>query len=73
MTQAEFDAMMERWLAKQAEKGENPWGKMPEAHRQGITDGTRPQSFATREEAATMIMTAMKRWTECAIEIVKNS
>jgi len=73
MTQKEFDALMENWLARQAEKGTNPWGKMPEAQRMGITDGRRPQSFATREEVATMIMAALKHWTDCAINIVKNS
>lgn len=73
MTQEQFDAMMENWLARQAEKGTNPWGKMPEAHRHGITDGSRPQSFATREEVATMIMTALKHWTDEAIRIVKNA
>lgn len=73
MTQKQFDEMMENWLARQAEKGTNPWGKMPEAQRMGITDGSRPQSFATREEAATMIMAALKHWTDEAIRIVKNS
>lgn len=72
MTQAEFDVLMDNWLARQAEKGENPWGKMPEAHRMGITDGSRPQSFATREEVATMLMAALKHWTDCAIKIVKG-
>ena len=73
MTQKEFDALMENWLARQAEKGTNPWGKMPEAQHMGITDGRRPQSFATREEVATMIMAALKHWTDCVINIVKNS
>ena len=73
MTQAEFDKLMDNWLARQAEKGVNPWGKMPEAHRMGITDGSRPQSFATREEAATMITAAIKHWSDEAIRIVKES
>ena len=73
MTQKQFDELMENWLARQAEKEGSPWGKMPEAQRMGITDGSRPQNFATREEAATMIIAALKHWTDCAIEIVKNS
>lgn len=58
LTQLQFDNLMADWLARQSEKPESPWGKMPEAKRLGITDGTRPQSFATREEVATMIMSA---------------
>ena len=58
MTQLQFDNLMADWLARQSERPESPWGKMAEAKRAGITDGTRPQSFATREEVATMIMSA---------------
>ena len=58
LTQLQFDNLMADWLARQSEKPESPWGKMPEAKRLGITDGTRPQSFATREEVATMIVSA---------------
>ena len=58
VTQLQFDNLMADWLARQSERPESPWGKMPEAKRMGITDGTRPQSFATREEVATMIVNA---------------
>ena len=58
MTQLQFDNLMANWLARQSERPESPWGKMPEAKAAGITDGTRPQSFATREEVATMIVNA---------------
>ncbi len=58
MTQLQFDNLMADWLARQGEKPESPWGKMEEAMRAGITDGSRPQSFATREEVATMIVAA---------------
>lgn len=60
LTQLQFDNLMADWLARQSERPESPWGKMPEAKRAGITDGTRPQSFATREEVATMILNARK-------------
>lgn len=60
LTQLQFDNLMADWLARQSERPESPWGKMPEAKRMGITDGTRPQSFATREEVATMIVNAVK-------------
>lgn len=53
--QKQFDEMMDNWLARQAKLPGSSWGKMKEAKAAGITDGTRPQSFATREEVATMI------------------
>ena len=58
--QKQFDRMMEDWLARQGAKSASPWSKMDEAQAAGITDGTRPQSFATREEVATMIVNAAK-------------
>ena len=58
MTQLQFDNLMADWLSRQSERPESPWGKMPEAKKLGITDGSRPQSFATREEVATMIVAA---------------
>lgn len=60
ITQLQFDNLMADWLARQSERPESPWGKMPEAKAAGITDGTRPQSFATREEVATMIMSVKR-------------
>ena len=56
--QKQFDAMMEDWLNRQAGKPASMWSRVDEAKAAGITDGTRPQSFATREEVATMIVNA---------------
>lgn len=61
VTQLQFDNLMADWLARQSERPESPWAKMVEAKRAGITDGTRPQSFATREEVATMIVNATRK------------
>ena len=61
VTQEQFDKMMTDWLARQAELPGSSWSKMPEAKKAGYTDGTRPQSFATREEIATMLVAAMKK------------
>ena len=55
-----FDKLMADWLARQAKLPGSSWSKMPEAKAVGITDGTRPQAFATREEVATMIVAATK-------------
>ena len=58
VTQKQFDEMMENWLNRQAGEPASSWSKMKEAKAAGITDGTRPQSFATREDVATMIVNA---------------
>lgn len=62
VTQAEFDKMLENWLARQAKKPANSYSKQSyaDAKAQGVTDGSRPQSFATREEVITMIQRAIK-------------
>lgn len=58
LTQEQFDAMLTSWLIRQSELPASNWSRMEEAKAAGITDGTRPGSFATREEVATMIMAA---------------
>ena len=58
MTEEQFDAMLTAWLIRQGAKPASSWSRMAEAKAAGITDGTRPGSFATREEVATMIMAA---------------
>lgn len=60
MTQEQFDQMLLDWLRRQGDKPISGWSRMDEAAAAGITDGTRPQSFATREEVATMIVNAMQ-------------
>lgn len=60
MDQSTFDAMMDDWLARRAELECSAWSRMDAARVAGITDGTRPQSFATREEVATMLMNLVK-------------
>ena len=72
MDQKQFDAMMDNWLKRQADLPGNEWGKMDLAKEANITDGTRPQAFATREEVATMIMAAIKCWSDMAIQFVKE-
>ena len=62
VTQEQFDAFMENWLQRQAEKEASSWAveKLEEAKARGITDGTRPQSFATRQEVALMVNAGTK-------------
>ena len=69
MTQEQWDAMMENWLNRRASQPASEWatapsdqhptGIMAEAKARGITDGSRPGSFATREEVIAMV-TAVK-------------
>ena len=60
MTQERFDSMLENWLTRQGEKAASDWAKdlLACAVESGFTDGTRPQSFATRQEVALMIRAA---------------
>ena len=62
MTQEQFDAFMENWLQRQAEKPVSGWAEklLAEAKAKGITDGTRPLSFATRQEVALMVNAGTK-------------
>lgn len=57
VTQERFDAMLEDWLRRQGEKPASDWAErlLAAAKEKGITDGTRPQAFATRQEVAVMV------------------
>ena len=61
MTQEQFDKMMENYLARRAEMPCNDWAKkgLEEAVSMGITDGSSPQNFATREQVALMVRAAV--------------
>ena len=62
MTQEQFDKMMDNWLARQEEKPVSGWAEklLEEAKGRGITDGLRPQAFATRQEVALMVNAGTK-------------
>lgn len=57
MTQAEFNNFMDNYLKSRAIKDVSIWAKdtWEKAVNDGITDGTMPQSFATREQVITLI------------------
>ena len=38
--------------------------------RAGITDGSRPEAYATRQETAIMIAAALRYWTSCVLRIL---
>ena len=60
MTQEQFDTMLENWLKRQGEEEASDWARvlLAQAVERGITDGTRPQAFATRQEVALMVSAA---------------
>ena len=62
VTQAEFNKMMDVWLSQQAAKTVSDWAEMDweKAIESGITDGTSPQAFATREQVIAMINRSVK-------------
>jgi len=62
MTQEQFDKMMDAWLQKRAKQPASAWAQkeLRDAKAAGITDGTAPRSFATREEVAAMVLRAGK-------------
>lgn len=62
MSYEQWKQYMERYMAERAELPENDWArvKLQLARARGVTDGTRPQSFATRQEVALMVNAAVK-------------
>ena len=49
---------MDNWLAERRNLPVSDWAKeeLEQAKAEGITDGTAPQAFATREQVAAMIL-----------------
>ena len=64
MTQTQFDALMEKWLARQDQKEPTePWmiDGVERARSAGISDGSRPLGLCTRAEAMMMAAAARKQ------------
>lgn len=62
MTQQQFDTMMESWLTARGALEASDWAEseLGEAVERGLTDGSRPQSFASRQEVAMMVLRGLK-------------
>ena len=57
MTQDQFDAMMENWMSRQAQKEPTQQWEiegLEKAVKARVTDGSRPMGLCTRLEAAMM-------------------
>lgn len=63
LTQKEFNKMMDAYMAERNGLSASSWAAedMEKAKELGITDGTYPQAFATREQAASMIVRALNK------------
>lgn len=62
MTQEQFDKMMDKYLARRAALPAGAWDTknlLAEAVKMGITDGKRPEAWATRHEVALMVRAAV--------------
>ena len=62
MSQTDFDKLLNNNLAERANKSCSDWAKVDvtEAKELGISDGTQPQMFATREQVIAMIVRALQ-------------
>lgn len=60
MTQEQFNSMMEAYLAQRGREEASDWAEpeIEKAKSAGVTDGSRPKAFATREEVMAMIIRA---------------
>lgn len=60
MTQQKFNEMMDNYMQTLNTRPASGWAvsELEEAQRRGITDGTRPQAFVTREQSAIMALRA---------------
>lgn len=63
MTQEDFNKMMDVYLADLGKKAASSWAaqSIADMKKQGVTDGTRPKAFTTREEVLVMLDRMMKR------------
>jgi len=63
MTQEQFDRLMDAYLSRREKASASTWAKaeVEAAKAKGITDGSRPQGFATREEVAVMVLRGIKK------------
>ena len=60
VTQEQFDAMMENWMARRAQEPATMPELLAEAREMGLTDGFRPRGLMTREEGAVMARAAVR-------------
>ena len=72
MEQKQFDEMMENWLKRREQIGGSKNTDLEWAVRVGITNGSRPRAYITREESVLMLTAAIRYWTSCVFRILKG-
>ena len=72
MEQKQFDEMMENWLKRREQIAGSKNTDLEWAVRAGITDGSRPRAYITREESVLMLTAALRYWTSCVFRILKG-
>ena len=72
MEQKQFDELMENWLKRREQKSGRKHADLEWAVRAGITDGSSPRAYLTKEEGVIMLTAALRYWTSCVFRILKR-
>lgn len=72
MEQKQFDEMMENWLKRRERAAGSKNAELEWAVSAGLTDGSRPRAYVTREESALMLTAALRYWTSCVFRILNG-
>ena len=72
MEQKQFDEMMENWLKRREQVAGSKNADLEWAVSAGITDGSRPRAYVTREECVLMLTAALRYWIGCVFRILKG-
>jgi len=72
MEQKPFDEMMDRRPDRREQKAGSKHADLEWAVSAGLTDGSRPGDYVTREESVLMLTAALRYWTECVFRILNG-
>jgi len=72
MEQKRFDEMMENWLERRERAAGSENADLEWAVSAGLTDGSRPRAYVTREESILMLTAALRYWTSCVFRIMRG-
>ena len=72
MEQKQFDKMMENWLKRREQGDGSKSADLEWAVSAGLTDGSRPRAYVTREECVIMLSAALRYWSDCVFRILKG-
>lgn len=72
MEQSIFDELMENWLKRRSQAAGSGGAELEWAISAGLTDGSSPRAYVTREECVLMVTAALRYWTDCVFRILKG-